>query len=92
MGISRLTSDKNLPSVYSKSNSSLCQNWLRLFTFTLSMMIHLATKELKPKSRGLILDSFIILTCMTSGHQILLVLPPICRSCFLLSSLLSLTS
>lgn len=51
-GISSLTSYKYFPSVYSKLNPSLCQNQLRFFSLTLSIMIPLATKELKPKSRA----------------------------------------
>lgn len=38
------------------------------------------------KVKGLILDSFFILTQMTSGHQIFIIPFPVCQSCLLLSS------
>ena len=80
MGISSLTSYKHFPPIYSELNLSLCQNQLRFFTFTLSAVIHLST-EIQTKVKNLILDLFFVSVHMTSGHQILLFLPPTCQSC-----------
>lgn len=90
MDICNLTSYKDFSSIYSKPIHP-CAKISSDFSLSLFNNDSFTHKETQTKVKGLILDPCFTSTQKTSGHQILLILFPICQSFTLLLSRLSLT-